>query len=171
MEIATDRLTLRQISQEDWPLFLRLHTDPGVVALCFDIPNLQSVQEKFQERLLAWTADSGAWLCLVLVEHNTDEMIGVTGFSLKDGIAEVGYLLLPEYHGQKYATESLDALIEWAVSQLNIRDFKAIVTEGNIASERVLVKCGFKLTSITPNAYEIAGDLYSDLIFTMSVTS
>jgi RimJ/RimL family protein N-acetyltransferase len=54
---------------------------------------------------------SEAWLCLVLCEKASGKSIGVTGFFMDKGIAEVGYLLLPEFHGKQCGTESLKALL------------------------------------------------------------
>ena len=88
--------------------------------------------------------------------------MGVTGFNLADGVAEIGYLLLPCFHGQGYATESLEALLVWSKNIDEINSFNAVVTKGNVGSERVLEKCGFNLLRIEKNAYEIRGQLYDD---------
>lgn len=69
----------------------------------------------------------------------------MTGFRITDGRAEVGYLILPRYHGQGLGSESLKALITWASEEQGIHSFDAIVTQGNIGSEKVLTKNGFSL--------------------------
>ncbi len=54
----------------------------------------------------------------------------------------------------------------WQALALNeIVSFRAVVTEGNIASERVLQKCGFTLSQVMPQAYSIAGKRYDDRIY------
>jgi len=165
VEIATARLKLTPITEQHWQLFYDLHTDPEVTSLCFDPPSVEDIQAKFQSRLTAWSKGANSWLCLVISNNDTDTPVGITGFSFDDGIAEVGYLFLPQHYGNQYATESLDALLKWAVSEHNINQFKAVVTEGNIASERVLLKCGFKLINVVPEAYEIGGKRYSDYLY------
>ncbi|POB07048.1 GNAT family N-acetyltransferase, partial [Vibrio vulnificus] len=46
-----------------------------------------------------------------------------------------------------------------------IDKYRAIVTEGNIGSEKVLTKVGFVLDRIVPQAYEIGGHLYADHVY------
>ncbi|TON84374.1 GNAT family N-acetyltransferase, partial [Vibrio parahaemolyticus] len=90
------------------------------------------------------------WLCLTIFDANTQQPIGITGFVLEEDKAEVGYLLLPEFHGQQFGTETLNALLHWAETTHDILRFSATVTEGNVASERVLTKCGFELSQVIP---------------------
>ncbi len=97
--------------------------------------------------------------------NETGEKIGVTGFRITEGKAEVGYLILPKYHGQGFGTESLKALLKSASKGQCIRMFGAIVTEGNIGSEKVLTKSGFSLKEVVPEAYKIGGKLYADHIY------
>ena len=167
INIETKRLTLRQLSNEDWILYHELHTNPEIIALCFDERSENDVKSGFESRLPNWTADSEHWLCLVITEKESGNKVGITGFNLANGVAEIGYLLLPCFHDQGYATESLKALLAWSKNIDEIISFNAIVTKGNIGSERVLEKCGFILSRIEKNAYEIRGQLYDDHIYTL----
>ncbi len=168
---STVRTIMTPIKECDWSLFQRLHSDPNIISLCFDPPGEQQLKEKFSSRLKTWTPDSEHWLCLVIRDALTQQPIGITGFSLQHNIAEVGYLLLPKFYGKQLGTETLEAVIHWAHKQHQIRQFSAIVTEGNIASERVLEKCGFTLKRSIPNAYEIGGKRYADKIYTLQLGS
>ncbi len=168
MKILSLQLTMTQITEHQWPLFERLHQDSEVIKFCFDQAPTEEIRSKFVSRLTPWSPSSKESLCLVITEKKSALLVGVTGFKLINGIAEVGYLLLPEFYRQGYATESLCAVIEWAIAEHNITEFKAIVTAGNVGSERVLTKCGFELTKTVPNAYEIAGKRYADHIYSLS---
>ncbi len=165
MEIVTDRLKMTQITDKDWELFESLHRDPAVISLCFDEPSTIEIRERFESRLSLWTKGSGNWLCFTMTVLETGEKIGVTGFHLVDGVADVGYLILPQYHGFGFGTESLRALIKWAFNEHAIKAFSAVVTEGNVGSEKVLIKSGFSLKTVIPNAYKIGGKLYADRIY------
>ena len=170
MHIQTARLTMSPLTAQHWPLFYQLHTDPQVIAQCFDEPALSDIRTRFQSRLPPWTVTASHWLCLVIRETATDQLIGVTGFGLRDGVAEVGYLLLPQYHDLGYGSESLLALIAHAKAALGIRHFSAVVTAGNIGSEKVLAKAGFVLTQVVPSAYQIGGNWYADHHYRLSTT-
>ncbi len=165
MEIVTDRLKMTQITDKDWELFESLHRDPAVISLCFDEPSSSEIKERFESRLSLWSKASENWLCLTMTVLDTGEKIGVTGFHLVDGVADVGYLILPQYHGLGFGTESLKALVNWAFNEHAIKAFSAVVTEGNVGSEKVLTKSGFSLKTVVPNAYKIGGKLYADRIY------
>lgn len=165
MKIETDRLEIVQITADDWQLFQSLNQDPAVIGLCFDEPSLDEIKQSFESRLPVWNNSSTHWLCLTMALKETGEKIGVTGFRMSEGRAEVGYLILPRFHGQGLGTESLKALLKWATETQGIHSFGAIVTEGNIGSEKVLTKSGFTLKQVVPQAYEIGGKLYADHIY------
>ncbi|PKH04882.1 GNAT family N-acetyltransferase [Moritella sp. Urea-trap-13] len=171
MSITTPRLTMRQISESDWPLFLRLHTEARVIDRCFDQPSIDDIRAKFASRLPPWSVTSGAWLCLVIIDSEANQAVGITGFDYDGCSAEVGYLLLPEYFSQGYATESLQGVIAWAIRVHLMSIFQGIVTEGNHNSEKVLKKCGFKLHEVIADAYCIGDVLYADRIYKLNTSS
>jgi RimJ/RimL family protein N-acetyltransferase len=153
------------LSKDDWRLFYELHTDPAVIARCFDPPSVLDIESKFHARLADWTVASDHWLCLVISELKTGRNVGITGLCVQNGVAEVGYMLLPSVHGNGYGTESLRALIDYSIKHLGLRRFMAVVTAGNIGSEKVLAKSGFTLHHIVSDAYEIGGQKYADHIY------
>jgi RimJ/RimL family protein N-acetyltransferase len=57
-------------------------------------------------------------------------------------IAITGYVLAKDAWGHGYATEALSAIVELART-LNVRSLRASCHVENIASIRVLEKCGF----------------------------
>ena len=150
INIETKRLTMRQLSDEDWSLYYKLQTDPEIIDLCFDERSETDIKKGFNSRLPNWTIDSEHWLCLVIIEKESGNKVGITGFNLADGVAEIGHLLLP-----------------WSQNIDEVNGYNAAVTKGNIASEKVLEKCGFILSKIEQNAHEIRGQLYDDHIYTL----
>ncbi|WP_273023572.1 GNAT family N-acetyltransferase [Rheinheimera sp.] len=165
MNIRSERLEMTPLTVDDWPLFYTLHNTPEVIAQCFDPVDDAVLQQKFQQRLVPWHKEAEHWQCLVIRERASGDAIGVTGMCLSQGRAEVGYLLMPAFYGQGFGSESLQALIHWAVSSQSIIKFKAVVTEGNVASERVLQKIGFQLVEKVPDAHSIGGKRYTDHIY------
>ncbi|MDO6707547.1 GNAT family N-acetyltransferase [Photobacterium sp. 1_MG-2023] len=164
MKLETQQLIMAPIREQDWSLFHALHTTSLVIEKCFDAPDEDDLKDKFQGRLQPWAPESGTWLTLTITEKGSGKPVGITGFFVDHGIAEVGYLLMPEFYGKGYGTESLQAVVEWAETQ-GLHQMRAVVTEGNVASERVLEKCGFTLKEKIPLAYEIGGHLYADHIY------
>jgi len=56
---------------------------------------------------------------------------------------EYGYDLNYNYWNQGIMTETLTAVVDFSVHQLNINRVEASVSVGNVASIKVLKKCGF----------------------------
>lgn len=170
--IESEQLVMNQITESDWQLFERLHQDDDVIRYAFDKPSSDQIRQRFESRLPKWSWPSSHWLCLVIREKQSGKAIGVTGLCLSEvnkQHIEVGYLLLPEFHGQGYGTESLIALINHATNQYPIEAVNAIVTDGNVASCKVLEKAGFRLAEREKDAYQIGGQYYDDLIYRYQV--
>ncbi|NOI13843.1 GNAT family N-acetyltransferase [Vibrio hepatarius] len=170
--IESSNLFMRSINEGDWPLFERLHEDEEVIRYAFDKPSTEQIRSRFESRLPKWEWGSTHWLCLVIIHRDTKQPMGVMGLCRSEEqqeYVEVGYLLLPEYHGKGFGTESLLALVEYAKANFPIEKFNAIVTDGNIASCKVLEKVGFVLREREPNAYQIGGVDYDDLIYSFEV--
>ena len=60
-----------------------------------------------------------------------------------NGSTEIGYGISEEYRGRDYATEAVNAVVEWALQQHKVCSVEAETEAGNLASIRVLQKCGF----------------------------
>ena len=101
LELHTDRLYLRTLTEADWPLFLRLHREPETMRHVFDELPESEVRRGFEHRLAQWSPEAEHWLCLVMVDKASGCDVGVTGLRvLRPGHAEIGYLLLPHWHGE-----------------------------------------------------------------------
>ena len=57
---------------------------------------------------------------------------------------ELGYNLNRAYWGAGYATEAAKAMIQWAHEVIGVHDFVANHANANVASGRVILKCGFE---------------------------
>ena len=55
---------------------------------------------------------------------------------------ELGYIFNPKYHGKGYCTEAAQQIIAYAFKELNAHKVTAFCNPKNIASWRVLEKCG-----------------------------
>ena len=62
---------------------------------------------------------------------------------VKESAVEIGYGILPEYEGNGYTTEAVQAMTQWAFGQDGVIFVEAETEPENRASQRVLEKCGF----------------------------
>lgn len=63
-------------------------------------------------------------------------------------VSEVGYGVYEPYQGQGYASEAVKAMVAWALGTGRVMAVEAEVEDDNLASQRVLAKCGFAPTGI-----------------------
>lgn len=83
--------------------------------------------------------------------HGDDRLIGSGGtyaWDRDDRHVDIGYHITPGYWGQGYATEAAHAIIRWCFEHLDVHRVQGDCTDGNLASERVMLKCGFKVEGI-----------------------
>lgn len=98
--------------------------------------------------ILGWieaAPDSVGWFGWYAVTESVPVLVASGGFKgpPRDGVAEIGYSVLPQFQGRRYATEIVNALVHWAYSQLGVDRIVAETEWANPASVRVLIKAGF----------------------------
>lgn len=166
-DVPSVRLDYRSLEPTDWPFFLALNQDPDVMNFISDPRTDEEIRiQSFEKRLLPWHKGSEHWLCLVMSQKRNDLPVGVTGFIDRgDGIAEVGFILAAEYHGQGFGIESLQDIVRFAFNVQGYRKLTATVTSGNEASSRTLLKAGFKHEGTLRNNYFLRGAWQDDWVF------
>jgi ribosomal-protein-alanine N-acetyltransferase len=93
-------------------------------------------------------------LCWFIVEKEQNIVIGSIGFKAKpdkDGVVEIGFGIEPAFRLQGYATDAVEGVIKWALSQNDIRKVIAECEPNNKPSVRVLEKVGMKRTRLEGN--------------------
>ena len=90
-------------------------------------------------------SDRWEWYAIWIIERKDGENVGDLCFKglNDDGWVEIGYGIYNEYQGNGYATEAVDKMVSWALSQPDVRRVEAETEPDNKASQRVLKKCGF----------------------------
>lgn len=129
--LQTKRLTIHPCTANDVTRLQQQHYDNG--------PEVQHHLTLLASdpSLLYW----GSWLVMTM----DGQVIGDIGFKGKPDIrqaVEIGYGLLPAYLNQGFATEAVQALIEWAFEQTEVTGVLAKTDSTNQASIRVLEKAG-----------------------------
>lgn len=76
--------------------------------------------------------------------------------------AELWYSMDANYQNQGYMTEALSSVCDYALQKLNVRRLQAACIKENIASKRILQKCGFQYEGCL-RAYLHLNDGYHDM--------
>lgn len=88
----------------------------------------------------------GVWF---VYSQEDDRLIGDIGFKGKphNGVVEIGYGIRKEAQNQGYATEAVDALINWAFQTGLVKKVSAECLKSNQASIKVLQKVLMNITN------------------------
>jgi [ribosomal protein S5]-alanine N-acetyltransferase len=149
--LTTDRLRLRHLEPNDADSIMNLFSAPEVLRFLNQEPT--DTQEKALG-LIQWFEDmfrakeAVQW---AITLRDTNRFIGMCGniaWQKDNRKIDIGYHILPDMWGKGYATEAASAIIKWSFIHLNLHRIQADCTVGNIASERVLLKCGFSVEGI-----------------------
>ncbi len=89
-----------------------------------------------------YTSGCGPLVYPVLLKDGTN--IGYVQLVSKGNDFEVGYHIAKQYTCNGYATEAVTAFLAYILPQKKIDNVYGICLSQNIASKRVLEKCGFK---------------------------
>lgn len=137
--IETKRLRIYPASQKQMEEFIETQT----------VDVLKAAYTEMLNGCLA-KPEQWEWYAIWMIELKNGTHIGELCFKglTPDGIAEIGYGINDEYQGQGYASEAVKAVSEWAFQQPDVTALEAETDDENIASKRVLEKCGFVLNGI-----------------------
>jgi RimJ/RimL family protein N-acetyltransferase len=143
--LRTERARLTTWLPEDLPDLAALHADPATMRW---MQSGTEDTERVRARLAGWLREQAerGWTKWRLADP-AGRMIGRAGFRLSDDgrRRELGYLLAPAQWGCGLATEVARALVAWHRAHPDGLEprLEAVAFDGNLASRRVLEKCGF----------------------------
>lgn len=146
--IQTGRLTLKPYSRADIEQMTELLTNSEITKT-FMVPDFETESQvsALVDKLIGFSQledtkhlEYGIYL--------NDLMIGfINDCGIDKDEIEIGYVIHPDYKGQGYATESVSAVIE-ELREMGFRRIIAGFFEKNLASRRVLEKCGMRLSGL-----------------------
>ncbi|MGH3426084.1 MAG: GNAT family N-acetyltransferase [Mycobacteriales bacterium] len=143
MELQTDRLSLRPVERGDLDAWADFLSDPVALALVhFPEPHDRELAEALLEKTIS-RAEGNIAMYAVTV-RSTGSTAGFVGYSPREldwgHELELGWLLLPPFHGRGYATEAARA-----VRQLVPGRVVSLIRVENAASINVARKLGMTL--------------------------
>ena len=145
--IETSRLLIRPFTREagDVAAMHALFSDPEVVKYIGGV--LSDTIQKTQERVWRWInyQETLGYSCWAVLEKSSGEIIGDCGlfpFENKGPEVELGYDFRRDRWNRGYATEAARACLDYGFRKLKIARIVAVALPENIASCRVLEKCG-----------------------------
>jgi HAD superfamily hydrolase (TIGR01509 family) len=167
--LTTERLILRELTQEDNSVLGEICNKPGIREHLTDYSGdlmLEGAKLEAYIRNVYQFYGYGLW-GIFLKESN--QLIGRCGIEYKvldqEATYELGYLIDTGYQKLGYATEAVTATIQYSFQRLGVDRIIAVIAKDNIRSEQLAKKVGMKLISaINRNQqecliYEIKGNV------------
>ena len=163
IEIRTERLKLLPLMPEQLVL---LAADAEKLACALGLSYQgEKIAGRFRDILLEQAEKAKAdiqnylWHSFWLIIRKEDgAVIGMVDFKNvpdEKGNVEIGYGLGRQHGRRGYMTEAVHAMCSWAKRQRAVAHILAQTEPGNLASERVLEKCGFRRYAKGPAAWWI----------------
>lgn len=148
--IKTPRLLLRPFAESDYPLLLKLSSDPDTVKYLNSWGRNGLTPEQDARRFLDYARNGWAKDPIRLREYcvtlrETGEAIGDASMEiLEDQTAEIGWILLPDQRGIGYATEAGEAMMDLAFTAIHRQRAIAHCDTRNLASIQVMERLGMQ---------------------------
>ncbi len=148
-EIKTERLYLRPYQKEDIPaVFKVLFKNPEIAKwMLFDPPKKITETQAFFEESRKNFPEKG--ITFVILENK--KFAGILGlefekqkYGTKINSSRLGYWLDPASHGRGIMTEAVKGVINFAFQKLRLHKIETGHFTGNVSSQRVIEKCGFR---------------------------
>lgn len=147
-QIETERLVLKPTTEVDTGFIFELLNTPKWIKYIGDrnIGSLDDAKAYIVNKILPQFEQSGFGTYTV-IKKSDQVKIGTCGLYDREGLegVDLGFAFLPEFEKNGYAFEASKRILEIAFEKLNFNDVKAITTQENSSSQRLLEKLNFKL--------------------------
>jgi ribosomal-protein-alanine N-acetyltransferase len=155
--LETERLYLRRLVNEDVNEVFALRSDKEVMKY-IPRPLVKTNEEALEHiAMIDEKIENNEGINWAISLKDNPKLIGIIGhYRIKPEHfrAEIGYMLLPEYHGKGIIVEAIKEILNYGFQVMKLHSIEAIIDPKNSASERVLQKSGFvKEAHLKENEY------------------
>jgi RimJ/RimL family protein N-acetyltransferase len=171
-ELTTQRLTLRMLGRADIAEFTR-YRNLDVVARYQDWPlpyTRDLAHELIDEMERVDGPTAGTWAQIAMTRDGL--LVGDIAVWLDDTseLAMLGYTVAPEHQGRGYAVEAANAVLVYLFEHIRVHRVAATIDPRNMASARVLERCGFEYVGTARSSAWSRGAWTDDARFSLLAT-
>lgn len=144
--LITERLILRKISMDDDKAIYLQRSNAIVNKYIVRTPPADITETQAWITRINKSVDEGQNVNWAITLKDSRTFIGLIclwNFSEDRTIAETGYELNPDYHGQGYMNEALNCILNYGFTNLKLAMIEAFTQKGNTNSIALLKKNGF----------------------------
>ena len=155
MILETERLYLREMTRDDFPLLCKHLQDEAVMYAYEHAFSDEEVWEGIEKQIQSYTAHGfGIW---AVIRKENEELIGHCGLSMQPcgnkEVLEIGYIFQKKHWHKGYATEAAVACRAYAFEKLNADEVFSLIRDTNIASQNVAKRNGMCIRSMYSKRY------------------
>jgi ribosomal-protein-alanine N-acetyltransferase len=144
--LETERLLLRRVDSNDINEIFALRSNPETMKY-IPRPLVKTDEDALEHiAMIDSKIDSNEGINWAITLKDNPKLIGVIGhYRIKpeNYRAELGYMLLPEYHGKGIVSEAVKEAVKYGFQVMKLNSLEAIIDPDNHASAKVLEKNGF----------------------------
>lgn len=165
--IETERLSLREISQDDFPAICAILRNERVMYAWEHTFTHDEVKEWITENIMRYSRDGFSYWAVI--ERTAHVLIGVAGIIMEKVDEEehvgIGYIFNDAYWHRGFAFEAAAACVRYAFEVLNIIEITAQIRPTNTSSIHVAEKLGMK--AVRPFVRKYRGKDFPHILYSL----
>ena len=146
--LESERLLLRHTTKDDVNEVFEMRSNPEIMKFV-PRPLVTSKEEALEHiKLIQTKIEENTGINWAITLKGNSRLIGIIGhyrISWENLRSEIGYMILPEYHGKGITSEAVKLLIDYGFKTMKMHSLEAIIDPRNHASAKVLEKNNFVL--------------------------
>jgi ribosomal-protein-alanine N-acetyltransferase len=168
--LETERLRLRELSDDDVPAAFLLFSDPESMRFIGKPPHTTHDETLafIRRNQLLFPAEEGiGW---AICPRKSDEFIGYVAHwrLMKQHLrSEIGYQLLQARWGKGLMTEALRAVLRFGFVQMGLNSVEAQIDPANTRSRKTLERLGFVQDGLLRESFFFGGEYTDTAVFTL----
>lgn len=170
-EIESDRLILRPFRYTDDDDMLEYWiSDPKIQSMYSEpvYTTKEEVKELLDKYIGSYERDN--YYRWAIIEKSSNICIGQIAIFLvddKNHFCEIEYCLGSKFHRKRYATESVNRILDYCFNDINVHKVQVCHKEMNMASQGVIKKCNFTYEGTLRDFFYMEGEYVSRLYYSM----
>ena len=168
--IETERLILRRITNDDVNEIFELRSNPETMKY-IPRPLVKTIEDALEHvAMIEEKIVTNVGINWGITLKDSSRLLGIIGYyrmQPENYRAEIGYMLLPDFHGKGIISEAIERLIAYGFDDLKLHSIEAVIDPENAASEKVLQKCGFVKEAHLKEAEFYEGKFLDKVIYSL----
>jgi RimJ/RimL family protein N-acetyltransferase len=170
-EIITERLALRDLETSDSEQIFQYRSHPEISRFqSWGTQSPDEIRTLIHSLSVIEPGTPGIWYQVGIILLSSRQLVGDCAFHVLESDprqVEVGVALAPEHQGRGYATEALQALLDYLLTGLGKHRAFGSVDPRNTRSIRLLERLGMRKEAYFVKGLWFKGEWVDDVIFAM----